>query len=322
MVTAVAPLDRAVRAPRRSWPVPSTRRCSPSARPASCWSRRSWRRARPVSGARRRGQAARGAALAARALYPEPDHVPAVHPTAVLGRGARLGDGVAIGPYVVVGDGAQVGDGTRLDAHVVVGAGVSIGAACHVYPGVTLYPGTDRRGPRARARRRPARVRRLRLRVPRRPPRQDSARRPLRHRGRRGDRREHDDRSREHRRHRDRRGDEDRQPRADRAQRADRAAVSDHGAGRDRGLGARRGRRHPRWPGRHRGAPHDRRGARLAAQAGVFGDIPAGETWSGYPARPHREALRAQAALFKLPSLLRGLERLLGEPSGPSKKEH
>jgi UDP-3-O-[3-hydroxymyristoyl] glucosamine N-acyltransferase len=56
-------------------------------------------------------------------------------------------------------------------------------------------------------------------------------------------------------------------------------------------------------------------GARLGAQAGAFGDVPAGETWSGYPARPHREALRAQAALFKLPSLLRGLERLLAERS-------
>ena len=53
------------------------------------------------------------------------------------------------------------------------------------------------------------------------------------------------------------------------------------------------------------------KGARLAAQAGVFGDIPAGETWSGYPARPHRESLRAQAALFKLPGLLRRIERLL-----------
>jgi UDP-3-O-[3-hydroxymyristoyl] glucosamine N-acyltransferase len=53
------------------------------------------------------------------------------------------------------------------------------------------------------------------------------------------------------------------------------------------------------------------KGARVAAQAGVFGDIPAGETWSGYPARPHKEALRAQAALFKLPSLLRRIERLL-----------
>jgi UDP-3-O-[3-hydroxymyristoyl] glucosamine N-acyltransferase len=53
------------------------------------------------------------------------------------------------------------------------------------------------------------------------------------------------------------------------------------------------------------------RGARLAAQAGVFGDVPAGETWSGYPARPHREALRAQAASFRLPAIIRGLERLL-----------
>jgi len=53
------------------------------------------------------------------------------------------------------------------------------------------------------------------------------------------------------------------------------------------------------------------KGARLAAQAGVFGSIPAGETWSGYPARPHKEALRAQAATFKLPSLIRALERLV-----------
>jgi UDP-3-O-[3-hydroxymyristoyl] glucosamine N-acyltransferase len=55
-------------------------------------------------------------------------------------------------------------------------------------------------------------------------------------------------------------------------------------------------------------------GARVAAQAGVFGDIPAGETWSGYPARPHREALRASAALFKLAGMIRGLEKLLGDP--------
>ena len=53
------------------------------------------------------------------------------------------------------------------------------------------------------------------------------------------------------------------------------------------------------------------KGATLAAQAGVFGDIPAGQTWSGYPARPHRDALRAQAALFKLPGLLKRIERLL-----------
>jgi UDP-3-O-[3-hydroxymyristoyl] glucosamine N-acyltransferase len=55
-------------------------------------------------------------------------------------------------------------------------------------------------------------------------------------------------------------------------------------------------------------------GARIGAQAGVTADIAAGQTVSGYPARPHREALRAQASLFKLPALverLRNLERRL-----------
>jgi UDP-3-O-[3-hydroxymyristoyl] glucosamine N-acyltransferase len=53
--------------------------------------------------------------------------------------------------------------------------------------------------------------------------------------------------------------------------------------------------------------------AKLGAQAGVFGDVPAGETWSGYPARPHRESLRASAALFKLAGMIKRLERLLSE---------
>jgi UDP-3-O-[3-hydroxymyristoyl] glucosamine N-acyltransferase len=51
--------------------------------------------------------------------------------------------------------------------------------------------------------------------------------------------------------------------------------------------------------------------ASLGGQAGVFGDVPEGEMWSGYPARPHKEALRAQAALFKLAKLIRPLEKLL-----------
>jgi UDP-3-O-[3-hydroxymyristoyl] glucosamine N-acyltransferase len=51
--------------------------------------------------------------------------------------------------------------------------------------------------------------------------------------------------------------------------------------------------------------------ARIGGQAGVLGDVPAGETWTGYPARPHRESLRAYAALFKLSSIMKRLERLL-----------
>lgn len=57
--------------------------------------------------------------------------------------------------------------------------------------------------------------------------------------------------------------------------------------------------------------------ARIAAQAGVISSVPAGETWGGYPARPHKDSLRAQAALGKLPALLKRLERLL-EREDPS----
>lgn len=52
-------------------------------------------------------------------------------------------------------------------------------------------------------------------------------------------------------------------------------------------------------------------GARIGAQGGVMCDVPPGESWSGYPARPHKESLRATAALFKLSALMKRLERLL-----------
>jgi UDP-3-O-[3-hydroxymyristoyl] glucosamine N-acyltransferase len=61
-------------------------------------------------------------------------------------------------------------------------------------------------------------------------------------------------------------------------------------------------------------------GATIGAQAGVFGDIPPGAVYSGYPARPHKESLRSQAGLARLPSLvkrIRALERaLFGKESG------
>jgi len=45
-------------------------------------------------------------------------------------------------------------------------------------------------------------------------------------------------------------------------------------------------------------------GAKIGAQAGVTKSVPAGREVSGYPARPHAEALRAQASLTRLPQLL------------------
>ena len=62
------------------------------------------------------------------------------------------------------------------------------------------------------------------------------------------------------------------------------------------------------------------KGARLGGQAGVFGDVPAGATFSGYPARPHRESLRAIAATHKLAELLPRLERLLADQEADDRR--
>lgn len=61
-------------------------------------------------------------------------------------------------------------------------------------------------------------------------------------------------------------------------------------------------------------------GARVAAMSGIIGDVPAGETWGGYPARPHREFLRAQATLYAVAPHATALTTLLAErgADGPS----
>ena len=254
-------------------------------------------------------------------LYPEPLHVPGVHSTAVIGRGARIGAGVAIGPYVVIGEGAVIGDGARLDAHVVVGAGVSVGERCCLYPGVTLHSGTSLRE-------------RVRVHAG---ARLGSDGFGYVFRGGRHDKIPHVGRC---------IVEADVEIGANTT--IDRGSIDDTmiGAGTkidnlvQIGHNVRIGRLclimaqvgiagsarvedgaiiagQAGMGGHHTiGA-----GARVGAQAGVLGDVPAGETWSGYPARPHREALRAQAVLFRLAPLMRRLERLLGERLGPDTRD-
>src|SRR5579859_2126763 len=49
-------------------------------------------------------------------------------------------------------------------------------------------------------------------------------------------------------------------------------------------------------------APHVTigRGARVAARSGVIGNVPAGETWGGYPAKPRMQWMRQEATLSRL----------------------
>jgi UDP-3-O-[3-hydroxymyristoyl] glucosamine N-acyltransferase len=235
-----------------------------------------------------------------------------VHETAVMRRGVRLGAGVSVGPYAVIGEGAALGDGVVVDAHCVIGPGVHVGEGSRLFPHVTLYTGTE------------------------------LGRRVTVHAGARigCDGFGYIFRS----------GRHEKIPHVGRCVVGDDVEIGanttiDRGSVGDTVIGSgtkidnlvhiahncRVGKNclfaaqvglagsvvvedGSALGGQVGVADHQTigAGARIAAQAGVFGDIPAGQTWSGYPARPHREALRAQAALFRLPPLLKRIERLLG----------
>ena len=244
-------------------------------------------------------------------LYRVPPRQAGVHPTAVIGRGARIGAEAAIGAHVHVGDGAVLGDRVTLDANCSVGAGVVLGDDVHLYPNVTAYAGT-RLGKRVAV----------------------HAGAVL---GSDGFGYVY------------RNGRHEKIPHVGRCIIEDDVEIGagttiDRGSIDDTVIGAgtkidnlvhvahnvRIGRLvliaaqtgisgsvriedgvviggQAGLAGHHTIG----KGARVAAQAGVFGDVPAGETWSGYPARPHRESLRAHAALFKLTGMLKRLEALL-----------
>ncbi|MDH5590942.1 MAG: UDP-3-O-(3-hydroxymyristoyl)glucosamine N-acyltransferase [Gemmatimonadota bacterium] len=75
-------------------------------------------------------------------FHPEAETPAEIHPTAVIGRGVRIGVGVSVGPYVVLEDGVSVGDGSRIGAHGVIGRGSVLGKDCRLHPHVVLYAGT------------------------------------------------------------------------------------------------------------------------------------------------------------------------------------
>lgn len=84
------------------------------------------------------------ALIAALELFHPRQRPPAgVHPSAVIGAGVQLGDGVAIGPYAVIGDGSRLGDGVVVEAHVVVGRNCKLGREVLLHPGVILYDGCE-----------------------------------------------------------------------------------------------------------------------------------------------------------------------------------
>lgn len=244
-------------------------------------------------------------------FYPMPAFEPGVHPTAIVGAGVTLGKDIRIDAYAVIGNGASVGDRAWIGPHCVLGDGVSVGTQSRLYSHVTAYPGT-RIGDRTMVH---AGVRlgsdgfgyAYR----------DGAHQKIPHVG----------------------GcivGNDVEVGANCS--IDRGSIDDTVIGDGTkidnlvhvGHNVRVGRlcllmAHVGIAGSVRigdgailagqsgvsGHNTIGKGAIVAAGSGVYGNVPDGETWSGFPARPHREALRAQAALLKLADFMKRVNRLL-----------
>ncbi len=244
-------------------------------------------------------------------LYEAPVASSGIHPTALLGRGVKLGRGVFIGAYAVIEDGVEVADRVLIDSHCMLGKGVTVGEDTHLFSSVILYSGAVVGA-------------RVRLHSGVRVATdgfgyvfKDGAHQKLRHIGRYviGDDVEIGANS-----------------------TIDRGSIDDTVVGSGTKIDNLVHVGHNVRIGRMclimaqvgiSGSAHIEdgcilagqagivghvtigKGARIGGQAGVFGDVPPGEAWSGYPARPHKESLRAHAAMFKLPGIIRSLERLL-----------
>ncbi len=77
-------------------------------------------------------------ALAAAVIYPNAKPAARIAPTAIIGEGAKLGEGVTIDDFAIIGEGAEIGPNSWIGAHSVIGDNVKIGKDCRVMSNATI----------------------------------------------------------------------------------------------------------------------------------------------------------------------------------------
>ena len=250
------------------------------------------------------------------AMYPPTPNIPGIDPIARLGPDCQLGQDVSIGPFVVLGRGVRIGDRCRLAERVSIGDGVSIGADTTMGPGVVCYAGS-RIGSRC--------VLKAGAVIG-------------------GDGFGYLSGQGGHRRIPHVGGcilEDEVEVGSNTC--VDRGSIDDTILGRGTkldnlvhvGHNVQLGERCLAMAGvgiagstrigndvilaGHVGVTDHLvlgSGVRVGAKSAVFGDIPGGATYSGHPARPHRQFLRAQAALYRLAPIIDQVEQLVSKQAG------
>jgi UDP-3-O-[3-hydroxymyristoyl] glucosamine N-acyltransferase len=74
-------------------------------------------------------------------LNPLPEARPGIHPSAVIGAGAKIAATASIAATAVIGEGATIGDHSVIGEGCCIGANVVIGCRARLYPRVVVYHG-------------------------------------------------------------------------------------------------------------------------------------------------------------------------------------
>ena len=81
-------------------------------------------------------------ARAVELLLPEPAFRAGVDPTAVIDPGAEVSSDSSVGPFTTIGPGARIASGAEVGPSCVIEGGVEVGPGCRIFPRVTVHSGT------------------------------------------------------------------------------------------------------------------------------------------------------------------------------------
>jgi len=60
------------------------------------------------------------------------------HPTAIISKKAKLGEGVSVGPYSIITDCVEIGPDSKIGAHCVIDGNTKIGSNCEIFTGAVV----------------------------------------------------------------------------------------------------------------------------------------------------------------------------------------